>query len=85
MFHATMAAAIDGARTLANADELSKAIWQAHASGAVGDDEAQGLAEALQRRRNAIRGSLAPVGIPAGRSSLFPPKRPQRPPERTES
>lgn len=86
MFHATMAAAIDGARTLANADELSKAIWQAHASGAVGDDEAQGLAEALQRRRNAIRGSLAPVGIPATRGrTIFPPKRPQRAPERTES
>ncbi len=86
MFHATMRAAIDGARTLANMDELSKTIWQAHAAGAVEDDQAQALAEVLHERRNAIRGSLTPVGIPASRGySLFPPKRLQRPPIRTEA
>ena len=86
MFHATMAAAIDGARTLARMDELSRSIWQAHGSGAVTDDEAQGLAESLHARRNAIRGALTPVGIPAARGgTLFPPKRPQRAANRTES
>ncbi|GLS46932.1 hypothetical protein GGR33_005210 [Methylobacterium brachythecii] len=80
-----MLAAIDDARTLANMDELSKAIWQAHASGVVDDDGAQTLAEALHARRGSIRGSLKPVGIPAGRLSLFPPKRLQRAPERSEA
>jgi len=85
MFHATMAAAIDGARTLAHADELARTIWQAHASAAVDDDGAQRLAERLHERRKAIRGEIQPVGIPAGRRSLFPPKRPQRSPDRAAS
>ncbi|MCJ2055929.1 hypothetical protein MKL09_05115 [Methylobacterium sp. J-048] len=83
MFHATMSAAIGGATTLAQMDALSRQVWQAHASAAVTDDEAQGLAEALHARRNAIRGVLTPVGIPLGRVTLFPPKRPQRAPERS--
>ncbi|MGE8128975.1 hypothetical protein ACQKQD_18540 [Methylobacterium sp. NPDC080182] len=83
MFHATMSAAIGGATTLAQMDALSRQVWQAHASGIVGDDEAQGLAEALHSRRNAIREALAPVGIPLGRVTLFPPKRLQRAPERS--
>src|SRR4051794_15057686 len=72
MFHATMSAAIDGARTLAQMDELSRQVWQAHANGAVTDSEAQGLAERLHERRSAIRAGITPVGIPAGRVSLFP-------------
>ena len=35
MFHATMAAAIDGARTLAQMDELSRQVWQGHGAGAL--------------------------------------------------
>ena len=86
MFHARIAAAIDDARTLASMDDLSRAIWQAHGSGTIGDDEAQALAEALHGRRNTIRGALKPVGIPAARgSSLFLPKRLQRAGNRTES
>ncbi|WP_238232683.1 hypothetical protein [Methylobacterium thuringiense] len=80
-----MLAAIDGARTLASMDELSKTIWQAHAGGAVDDDGAQTLAEALHLRRGVIRGSLKPVGVPVGRRSLFPSKRPQRAPDRMEA
>lgn len=74
MFHATMAAAIDGARTLAQMDDLSKLIWQGMSAGSVSDDEAQALAEALHTRREAIRGSLKPVGIPLGRRrcTVFP-------------
>ena len=83
MFHATMSAAISGATTLAQMDALSRQVWQAHASGAVGDDEAQGLAEALHARRNAIREAVKPVGIPLGRVTLFPPRRLQRAPERS--
>src|SRR3954464_15555517 len=76
------AAAIDGARTLTRLDHLSKAIWQALAAGAVGDDDAQSLAERLHARRSLLRGDLKPVGIPAGRPSIFPPRRLQKAPKR---
>src|SRR3954466_9391385 len=77
-----MTAAIDGARTLTRLDHLSKAIWQGLAAGAVGDDDAQALAERLHARRSLLRGDPTPVGIPAGRPSLFPPRRLQRAPKR---
>src|SRR5918998_1269682 len=77
-----MAAAIDGARTLTRLDHLSRSIWQGLAAGAVGDDDAQALAERLQACRSALRGEIKPVGIPPGRSSIFPPRRLQRAPKR---
>ncbi|MGH1592345.1 hypothetical protein ACRBEV_33020 (plasmid) [Methylobacterium phyllosphaerae] len=83
MFHATMRSAIEAARTLAQLDDLSRTIWQAHAAETVTDVEAQGLAEALHTRRAAIREAVRPVGIPLGRVTLFPPKRVQRAPERS--
>jgi hypothetical protein len=76
-----MAAAIDGARTLTRLDHLSRSIWQSLAAGAVADDDAQALAERLHARRSVLRGDLKPVGIP-GRPSIFPPRRPQRAPQR---
>ncbi|MCJ2136696.1 hypothetical protein MKK69_22040 [Methylobacterium sp. J-026] len=83
MFHATMRSAIEGARTLAQLDDLSRTIWQAHAAETVTDAEAQGLAEALHTRRSAVREAVVPVGIPLGRVTLFPPRRAQRAPERS--
>src|SRR3954463_10842733 len=77
-----MAAAIDGARTLTQLDHLSRSIWQGLAAGAVADDDAQALAERLHARRSVLRGDLKPVGIPAGRPSIFPLRRPQRAPKR---
>src|SRR6185437_12106993 len=77
-----MAVAIDGARTLTRLDHLSRSIWQGLAAGAVGDDDAQSLAERLHARRSVLRGDLKPVGLPAGRPSLFPPRRLQRAPQR---
>lgn len=85
MFHATMAAAIGGARTLAGMDELARTLWQAHASGAVEDHEAQALAELLQARRAEIREHIVPVGVPAGRASLFPPRRRPTSPDKATS
>ena len=82
MFTDTMSAEIEAARTLTRLDHLSKAVWQALAAGAVGDDDAQSLAERLHARRSVIRGDLKPVGLPAGRPSLFPPRRLQRAPKR---
>src|SRR4051812_28910210 len=67
-----MAAVIDGARTLTRLDHLSRSIWQGLAAGAVGDDDAQGLAERLHARRSVLRGEIKPVGVP-GRPTLdFP-------------
>src|SRR3954467_8234386 len=77
-----MAAAIDGARTLTRLDQLSRSIWQGLAAGAVGDNDAQTLAERLHAHRALIRGDLKPVGIPPGRPSIFPPRRLQRAPQR---
>src|SRR5215213_9043050 len=54
-----MVAAIDGARTLTCLDHLSRSIWQGLAAGAVGDDDAQALAERLHARRRVLSG-LAP-------------------------
>src|SRR5215207_2044172 len=78
MFCDQMAAAIDGARTLTRLDHLSRSIWQGLTAGAVADDDAQALAERLHARRTVLRGEIKPVGIPAGRPSIFPPRRPQR-------
>src|SRR3982750_2992396 len=58
-----MAAAIDGARTPPRLDPLPRSIWQGLAAGAVGDDDAQALAERLHARRSLIRGDLKPVGL----------------------
>jgi hypothetical protein len=85
MFHAVMQAAIEGAGTLAQMDALSRQLWQGHGAGALGDHEAQSLAERLHGRRSAIREGIRPVGIPAGRASLFPPRRSPRSPDRIAS
>src|SRR3954471_23127242 len=76
------APAIDGARTLTRLDQLSRSIWQSLAAGAVGDDDAQALAEQLHAHRAVIRGDLKPVGLPPGQPSIFPPRRLQRAPKR---
>src|SRR4051794_33432976 len=77
-----MAAAIDGARTLTRLDHLSRSIWQGLAAGAVGDDDAQALAERLYAHRSLLRGEIKPVGIPVGQPSIFPHRRLQRAPKR---
>jgi hypothetical protein len=94
MLHAEiMRAAIDGARTFAQMDELSRQLWRGHGAGALSDGEAQGLAEHLQGRRAAIREGMRPRPIPglAGsglvvrRASLFPPRKISRSPDRIAS
>src|SRR3954462_6691972 len=77
-----MAAAIDGARTLTRLDHLSRSIWQGLATGAVADDDAQSLAERLHARRSLLPAEIKAVGLPAGRPSIFPPRRLQRTPQR---
>src|SRR5215207_2441730 len=79
MFSQTMVAAIDATRTLTQLDHLSTDIWRAWGAGQIGD-EAQLLAMQLETRRKSLRGDIKPVGIPPGRPSIFPPRRPQRAP-----
>lgn len=85
MFAETMRAAITAAHTLAQMDGLSRDLWSAHAGGAVDDTAAQRLAELLHERRMAVRETVAPVGIPLGRVSLFLPRRPCTSPDRSAS
>lgn len=80
MFADSMAEAIDAARTLVQLDYLSTRIWRAWES--VGDGPTQRLAEQLEARRRVVRGEIVPVGIPPGRPSIFPPRKPQRAPVR---
>lgn len=94
MLHAEiMRAAIDGAHTFAQMDELSRQLWRGHGAGALSDVEAQGLAEHLHGRRSTICDGMRPQPIPglAGsglvirRASLFPPRKIPRSPDRIAS
>src|SRR5215217_7348522 len=76
-----MAAAIDGARTLTRLDHLSRSVWQGLAAGAVGDDDAQSLAERLHARRSLIRGEIKPVGVPVGPPLALPAQASTKGPE----
>ena len=82
MFVDTIAVAIDGAPSLARLNELSSAIWKGLAAGALGDDDAQRLAEVIHARKIALRG---PEKTLDSRPALFPARRVQRPPRRPEA
>lgn len=72
-------------------DDLSRDIWRAMAAGMLSDEDAQRLAEAVEVRRSAQRCAEAPhhskpSGGTLGRPwTYFPPKRPQRSPDRARS
>ena len=83
MFATQVAAAIDAARTLTRLDGLSREIWQAFSAEAVSEFDAGRLAEQIHERRRIVRGDIVPVGIPAGRLTIFPPRRLQRPPNKS--
>lgn len=74
-----------GAASLNGLDSLSKTLWQGFAAGAIADAEAEHLAELIEARRRAARTEYKPIGIPAGRASMFPPRRVQRSPDRARS
>lgn len=83
---------------LRSLDDFSRDIWKALASGLLTDAEAQGLAEAIQKRRVATHshtpgtppGTLSEAsGEPSAKPprvwSYFPAKRPQRTPDKAKS
>jgi hypothetical protein len=76
-------------------DDLARLVWDNLASGSLTDSEAQALAEAIQGRREEAR-TKAPSesaseasgrpAMPSPRAwTYFPPKRPQRSPDRARS
>lgn len=84
-----LAGAIAGA-PMSSLDDFSRDVWRALAAGMLTDDDAQHLAEVIHARRTLARALEASGRPKAGggvaRSwSYFPPKRPQRLPDRARS
>lgn len=63
--------------------ELSRAIWQGVTAGALSEDDAGRLAEAIHARQTVAKATGLAVTSKARPVSLFPPRRPQRAPERS--
>lgn len=82
-------AAVDAACSDSHLVELSQALWRGLAAGAINDEEAQAISEIVHARRVALRGPQTAhqsrSGRSPGRPSIFPPKRPQRSPDRARS
>ena len=63
--------------------ELNRAIWCGLSSGALGDDDAQRLAELIHARQTLTKAANGSVGGPRRVGSLYPTRKPQRPPVRS--
>lgn len=85
MFVDQVSAAIEGARTDAQLVVVSQSIWQGLAAGALGDDDAQRLADVIHARRQALRPAQAAQGGPRRLGGMFPPRKPQRPSVRAQA
>jgi hypothetical protein len=88
MFSDQIAQAIDAAHGGRYLDELSRLIWRGLSEGQITEDAAQGLAERIHTRRalNATTAPYRPPQAATGRmTSIFPPRRPQRPPCRSQA
>jgi hypothetical protein len=88
MFIDQIVAGIAGARRLDQLDGLARDLWRAYAGGIIADDQTEALGAALETRRKALRGEVAPS--PAWKlerlsPSIFSPRRVQRSPDRRRS
>lgn len=83
MFAETVSRAVADAHP-SKLDNLSRLLWQGHCSGALSDEAAQALAEAIQRRREAERCQTDAKPQSAPKAFLRPPP-PQRSPDRQRS
>lgn len=63
--------------------ELNRTIWVGLSSGALTEDDAGRLAEAIHARQAVAKAASAPVTGKPRPATLFPPRRVQRPPERS--
>jgi hypothetical protein len=66
MFYDAMVKAIDATypRQREQFDQMSRDVWRAHGAGQLSDDQAQELAEQIQKRRPAVAGALKSIGGP---------------------
>lgn len=89
MYAETFAAALTGARSLANVDDLAKTLWKAYGEGAMTDHEAECLASLVEDRRREIRPqdrtAVRAPAVPRIAASFFPPKRRAVSPDRVAS
>ncbi|WP_311276862.1 hypothetical protein [Methylobacterium sp. WCS2018Hpa-22] len=63
--------------------ELNRVIWSGLSSGALSEDDAQRLAEAIHMRQTVAKTLREPVGGATRPATLFSPRRTQRPPVRS--
>lgn len=84
MFAAQLESAVLGA-DLHQLDHLARELWKAYNAGAIGEDDAQRLAELIHDRRGVTRGFQRPEGVAPRRCSIFKPRRLQRPPQRAKA
>lgn len=71
-----------------NLDYIAQRLWTAHGAGLLSDADAQGLAEAIEARRRPVGPGgpqNAAQALQGRRQSIFPPRRPQRSPDRARS
>lgn len=87
MFADQIAQAIDAAHGGRRLDDLSRLVWRGLAEQQITEDAAQGLAEKIHTRRalNSATAPHRPSHAVSGRPSIFPPRRPQRPPHRPQA
>ena len=76
-----MVANIAELRSITRLDAIAKIIWMAHGAGALTDDQAQALAEAVHARKKAIRDAetvlVRAPGDVASDAAQSPPERPR--------
>lgn len=77
--------AIEAARTHGRLDDAFQAVTKASVGGTLTDEDAQTLYEAIHARRAVLEGREPGSRVRQGRPSIFPPKRPQRSPDRVAS
>ena len=63
-------------------EALNRAIWAGLSSGALSEQDAERLSVAIHDRQTVAKATSGPVGGPRTVASVYPPRRPQRPPVR---
>jgi hypothetical protein len=90
LFADQIAVGITAARRLDQLDHVARDVWRAFGAGVLADDQAETLSAALEARRRALRGdshtsAAKPQKHLWNGPSRFPPRRPQKSPDRRQS
>lgn len=65
--------------------ELNRVIWKGMTEGALTEDDAGRLSEAIHARQTIAKAAGKPVGARPGRPSIFSPRKPQKAPVRADA